>query len=410
MGSTKIGETICTQFSVRSSGTGAIVVDRVVAPTGNFELRFTGKKPPVYIASFRAYRYQVCFRATRAGNFTMPIHVYIRRAQPAGGFTSFIVADTAYVNVVTPPKPPLPRVIASNTPPRPVPPRPRPKPARPTPRPDLRLAPRPIVIPPPPPRIPDVASASTRVVARVVMPVETESMRAHEAIEQIVFEPDVVDPTTFRNVLLPTARSIGDGRAFIASYDVAGVLAGYGLTDRLSVIAGGMYVPGFIGSPIVDVTAGAKYEFVREDYVRVAGGFQFNQSITDSSSIAVAAPYAVASIGDDDSRASVALSYAARRHTPESGAPFTREALVLAAGGDVRIARNWKVAAEGFVIEGIDQQADESRGGTSDVWGTTATVRYFGDQFALDAGALITGSRGTIGVAPVVSFVWVWGQ
>lgn len=404
LGAAHIGQTVCQQFSVRSLGGGSIIVDRVVASSGSFQLRFGAKKPPVYIASNRTYRYDVCFQATKPGNYKMPIHVYIRRDEPAGGFNSFIVADTAYITVIVPPKPP--RVIEPVRPPIVQPVRPRP----PQVPPRVRIeTPRPIE-PVAPPRIPVIASASTRAVAKAEMPIATETLRARESIEQIVFDPDITDPTTFRTIVLPTARSIGEGKGFVASYDIAGVLGGYGVTDRLTVLAGAIYIPRFVGSRTFDVTAGARYEVHRADFVRVAGGVQLNYSSSDSSSIALVAPYAVVSVGDDDHRASLALSYAARRHVPVSGESFAREAIVLAGGGDIRVARNWKLAAEGFVIEGVDAPTRSTRDGGSDLWGATATVRYFGERFAIDAGALINSSGGTIGAAPVVSFVWVMGE
>lgn len=391
MGDAKVGETVCQQFSVRSTTVGeAIVVDRVVSPTGKFELRFTGRRPPVRIPAGRAYYYEVCFHATSPGRHKMPIHVYIRRAQPSGGFTSFIVADTAYVTVVAPPptprvqQPVKPRVIAPKRPPTNV----RPP-----------TIPRPVIPVAPPPRVPDVDVVSPRATARAIVPVDTERLRAQPDVGAPTgVEAEISDPTTFRTVLLPTARSIPEGEGFIGSYDVAGVLAGYGVTDRLTVLAGGLFIPAAVATRAIDVTAGARYELHRGDYTRLAAGVQFNHSDTDSSSITVGAPYLVASLGDDDRRASVALSYSTRRHDPVSGEPFMRNAIVVAAGGDLRIGGNWKVAAEAYWIEGSTYQP------------LVATVRHFGRRYAIDAGVAVNMAGDEARVAPVVSVLWVFGR
>lgn len=390
----RVGETVCQEFSVRSVNDGrSVIVDRVVSPVSAFQLRFTGRRPPVRIAAGRSYYYQVCFRATAPGRFKMPIHVYIRRAQPNGGFNSFIVADTAYITVVGPP-PPVP------VRPRPIPARPRPVPpsTRPTP-PRVRIEPPSQPVEPPPPRIPDVDTTSTRAIASAVVPVATDSLRVQPGVgEPLPWRSEVVDPTTFRTVLLPTARSVPEGVGFVGSYDIAGVLAGYGVTDRLTVLVGGLYIPPSIASRTADLTAGARYEFYRGDFTRVAAGLQLNYSDTDSSSITVAAPYVVASLGDDDRRASIALSYSARRHVPALGEPFYREAVVIAAGGDIRVGGDWKLAGEAYWIQHSTYQP------------VIATVRYFGRSYAIDAGVVVNAAGSEARIAPLVSVVWVFGQ
>jgi hypothetical protein len=391
MGASRVGERICRSFRVTSRGGGSVVVDRVVVPSGNFELRFTAGRPPLRVLAGRTYRYDVCFQAQAPGRYKMPIHVYIRRDQPNGGFNSFIVADTAYITVVGPPPSRRPPPVRRVPPPRRDPPRRDP--------PRVRTEPiRPIEPPPKPRPIPDVDTVAPRIAARTGMPPVVADIRSASALAEIVEPPELSDPTTFRVVVLPTARSIEEGRTFIASYDIAGILVGHGVTDRLTVMAGGLVVPAFVGARTIDVTGGARYEFHRGDFTRVAAGLQLNHSDTDSSSITLVAPYIVASIGDDDSRASVALSYSARRHDPESGDPFNREAIVVAAGGDLRLGRHWKVAGEAAWIQSSSYQP------------VLATVRYFGESFAVDAGAVVNVGGGSAEVAPVVSLVWVLGR
>jgi hypothetical protein len=391
MGVATVGETICQTFRVASTDSyGTVIVDRVVAPSGSFSLRFPATRPPVRIGPGRTYHYQVCFDAKAPGRFKMPIHVYIRRNQPNGGFNSFIVADTAYVSVIGPPPPA--RVVPRTEPPvrRPV--------RRPPPR--VRQEPTPPIVPvvPPPRAIPDVGRVAARAVARPAMPAESVELIEARAVGELVAQSDLTDPTTFRTIVLPTARPLEEGRSFVASYDVAGILAGYGVTDRLTVIGGGLFVPGFVGEHAVDLTAGARYEIYRGDFTRIAAGAQLNYSRTDSSAIALIAPFVVASVGDDDRRASIALSFSARRHDPVDGQAFSREAIVVAAGGDIRVGRHWKLAAEGYWIQRSSYQP------------VIATVRYFGERFAIDAGAAVDVWGDGAPVAPVVSLVWVFGR
>ena len=211
---------------------------------------------------------------------------------------------------------------------------------------------------------------------------------------------ELSDPTTFRTVLMPTARSIGEGRSFVASYDVAAVVAGYGLTDRITLLGGVLYVPPSI-SYALDLTAGGRYEFYTDGVIRSAAGVQFNYSQSDSSGITLAAPYVVTSLGDDDQRASLLVGYSFRRHKPVGRGTFDRQAVILGVGGDYRIGHHWKIAAEGYLIQDSDYQP------------IVATMRYFGESFALDFGLginprLLQGNVNGLGIAPVLSGVWVF--
>jgi hypothetical protein len=238
------------------------------------------------------------------------------------------------------------------------------------------------------------------------LPIETDyearAATPGEKVEENPVEAPLVDPTTHRVVVMPTARSVDSGKVFVANYDVAGFLFGFGLSDRLTLLGGFAYVPSFISYNLV-ATAGGRYEILRQDYLRMAIGAQFNYSRSDASSIVLGAPYLVTSIGDDDQRASLALGYSWRHHTPADSTidPFNRQAAIVAIGGDYRVARHWKVAAEAYLLEEANYQP------------LIATLRYFDDHFAIDAGlaidlAISGPKRDGVGVAPVVSIMWVW--
>ena len=206
------------------------------------------------------------------------------------------------------------------------------------------------------------------------------------------------DPTTFRAILTPTARSVGKGRGFVGSYDVAGIIAGYGLTDRLTVIGGGAYVPAS-GNTTFAATAGGKYEFYRDEKLRGAGGVQMNFSGTEESDIFLAASYLTANYGTLDRSVNLTAGYSWRRHSPSDTtiAPFTKQALLAGLGGDIRFANRWKVAGEIFYIQDSEFQP------------IALTLRYFGHRFAIDGGiaADMTPEDG-ITLLPVLSAIWTW--
>lgn len=220
--------------------------------------------------------------------------------------------------------------------------------------------------------------------------------------------PPLVDPTTFRNILMPTAETVGAGHFFAGSYDVAGLIAGYGATDRLMVMVGTVTVPEFLSKLLV-VTAGAKYEVVESGKFRAALGFQFGYTSTAESDITVSAPYAVLSYGDRANRINIAGGYSWKHHQT-SDREFDRNAYVLGIGGDVTIGRGMKIAAESYVIE------------SSGIAPIALTFRWFGEQYAVDAGLAVdlarqADIRGTgplsgearhLPIAPVLSFLWKW--
>ncbi len=220
--------------------------------------------------------------------------------------------------------------------------------------------------------------------------------------------PALRDPTTFRNIVMPTAESPAKGRFFYGNFVVVGSLGGYGLSDRLSLLGGGVLIPDFIG-PLYVGTLGLKYEFLRTGEFRAAAGGQVAFSSTEDSDIRTIAPYVVSSYGDEEHRLTAALGYGLKRHvTPLE--TFDRNALTLAIGGNTTVSRGWKIAAETYVIE------------TSGIAPLLISARNFNNSFAFDFGLgidLIGGSEifftnGLSGeiehlaIAPFISAMWVF--
>jgi hypothetical protein len=196
---------------------------------------------------------------------------------------------------------------------------------------------------------------------------------------------------------MPTAKSLGSGSVFLANYDVAGWVFGYGASDRLSLLGGFLFIPGVLNYNLL-VSGGAKYEFLRDGYLRMAAGAQFSFSQTERSSITLGSPYAVASIGNEDQRGSLLLGYSLRHHNPVDGESFDRQAAILGIGGDYRVGFHWKVVGELVLLE------------NSDVQPLSLTARYFANDFSIDAGVLVNidPAGGGFRVAPVINGIWVW--
>ena len=234
----------------------------------------------------------------------------------------------------------------------------------------------------------------------------------------------VTDPTTFRTIAVPNAVRPPKGDFFIGSYDVLGLVAGYSVADELLIFAGGTPPTpddwgGVNGDMFGAFGIGAKVGTTLFGKLDLAAGYVFGQSILDKeatvgeldSKIRAHVPWASISYGTDDTRASVTGGYTLKRH--ETWLPnhptrgdwrdiYDTNAVFLAAGGDYRFARHWKVAAETAYME------------TVNVIPLIVTARYFTNHFAIDLGAVYAGitineaEPPPIPIFPMLSAVFVF--
>lgn len=338
-GPVMIGRDTCLQCFITTSDERE--VDSIFSTNPQYRVIMPPKQDGKWIARGDDFKYQVCFRAERPETRTDTIRLAMRRGQPNGGLTHYVIEKP--VTTVSVPVPP----------------------------------------PPPPPKIS-----------------KKDSIRA--------LLPPLTDPTTFRNIIMPTAESLGKGRAFAGSYDVVGLIGGYGITDRLTVIGGGTYVPAAISQLLVG-TVGAKWEFLREGEVSMAVGGHVGYSSIPESDITLAAPFAVASYGDRESRLNLAVGYTWKHHvTPFE--TFNRKAAVVGIGGDITLGRGFKMAAEGYILE------------SSGIAPVVVSARWFGERWAFDAGlgadlanteglvftSALGGAIKKVAIAPILSFLWRW--
>ena len=229
------------------------------------------------------------------------------------------------------------------------------------------------------------------------------------------------DPTTFRTVAVPNAVIPPAGTLVLGSYDLAGLMAGYAITDNIFLLVGGLPpLPddwgGTNGTAANAFSAGVKAGFSPADKWDVAVGFQYAQSFYDKeetpeveSRITLPTPFAAVSYGTDERRVSLTGGFAFKRHRTLVDASigliddYPKEAPIVALGGDWQLADRWKVAAEAIYM------------GTVGNAPIVTSVRYFGRTWALDLGAawmmIETGEDepAALPVYPVVSFVWARG-
>ncbi len=338
-GPVELNSDTCLQCRIESSSVK--VVDSIVTEGEHLRVVMPPKEGGEWVARGNSFRYQICYSATAVESRNEMVRLYIRRDEPNGGLTNYVIEKPFTVTGVLPPPPPPPKKISRK-----------------------------------------------------------------DSIAMTL--PPLVDPTTFRNIIMPTAEPVGKGKTFLASYEVVGLLAGYGVTEKLTVMGGGAFVPEFVSKLVVG-TIGARYEIFSEGDLKGAAGLQFGYTSIPESQISVTAPYAVLSYGDRENRLSLAVGYAWKRHvTPFE--TFNRNAAVLALGGDVTVARGWKIAAETYAIE------------SSGLAPVAATVRWFSERLSIDAGLAVnlaadsdvrstgalSGEIDNLPVAPIVSAIWVW--
>lgn len=187
--------------------------------------------------------------------------------------------------------------------------------------------------------------------------------------------PPLLDPTTFRNVIMPTAETLPKGKIFAGNYDIAGWIGGYGLTDDLMLIGGGAFIPEFVKKVAVG-TLGAKYRPLKIGLVEASVGV-FGAYSSAETNISVFAPFGVVSIGSRSNRISIAGGYIWKHHSSGDSLDFDENATVFAIGGDVTVKRGWKLLAETYFIE------------KSGLRPITITSRWFGERIAFDLGLIV---------------------
>lgn len=223
----------------------------------------------------------------------------------------------------------------------------------------------------------------------------------------------LTDPTTFRGIMLPTAVTVPAGTITTAVHAIVGLQASAGITDNVSVVAGGIIpVPtrlfgaeGFDASMTYGYGLGVKTGFDVAKNVKFGGGYiiassTYDQDFSDKidSRITAHAVFTTAGYGTDDHRVNVWLGYALKHHETAFEGSFDADATIVGLNADTRIADSWKICFEGVFMR------------TLTVVPLTITARTFGETWALDFGVTVTAipaSGATYGGVPLVPMV-VW--
>jgi hypothetical protein len=336
-GPVELGRDTCLRCEVITSGTK--IIDSIIVNGRRLSVRMPTPRGPWYSTEADPLNYRICYTPTEIEQVEEKVRLYVRRNQPNGGLTHYMI--------------------------------------------EKPISMRGVPVPPPPP--------------------ETKPKRPEPPLM-----PPLVDPTTFRNIVMPTAETLPKGRIFLGTYDLVGLLAGYGITDDLTVMLGGAYLPEAISRLGVG-TIGLKYNALKTGDFLATAGFQYGFSSTEGSDISVAAPYLLLSYGTRSSRLTLGAGYSWKHHTIPTG-EFDRNAAVVAIGGDITVKRGWKLAAETYIIE------------SSGLAPLAISSRWFNDHLAFDAGLAIdlsgdtdVSSTGTLSgeitnlrIAPILSLIWVF--
>ncbi|MCB0713622.1 MAG: hypothetical protein KDD67_14940 [Ignavibacteriae bacterium] len=343
----EVGEEVCRPFQVTLSGgisglegSGFVVtggddlyLDSVSIPEPQARLRYS-LPPPLTIKAGSVYRYNVCFKAEKPGIYKFPVITWIRREQPAGGYTNYPVADTGIIRV-------LPK--RSN-------------------------------------------------VSLSEIPLDTMSRDNPTPVT----DPTIFRSVAVPNAVIPPKGKFFVGSydllGLTAGYSVADellIFAGGAVPtpDDWAGVNGDMFGAWSVGAKLGTQLFGL---------LNIAVGYHYGQSILDKefttdeldSRITVSVPYGAISFGTDDRRVSVTAGYAFKRHstwitTDPVLLPFRddyrKDAAFGALGGDYRFAKHWKVATEFAMMQ------------TVDVAPIIFTARYFTNTFAIDFGAAYAG-------------------
>lgn len=99
------GDTACRPFQIGLAGLpglgGGEYLDSISVPMPGAFVRYgEDGAPPLRLDGGVLYRYFVCFAPKEPGTYRFPIITWMRRPQPAGGYTNYPVADTAVVRVL----------------------------------------------------------------------------------------------------------------------------------------------------------------------------------------------------------------------------------------------------------------------------------------------------------------------
>jgi hypothetical protein len=193
----------------------------------------------------------------------------------------------------------------------------------------------------------------------------------------------VKDPLSSQSFLTPNARGFGAGHFFLMDYLVAGLQLNYGVTDWLSMNAGGLFAP-FLPTTVTTATAGLKITPYSSDlFTLAAGGQGVYSNVTKVNRMAF--PFVAATYGTWESELTILGGVALQSTTIDSvvdgkfiQVPVKYTNPVLAIAGDMRVGENLKASLEFAFITDFG------------IVPTMFSLRYFESNFTVDAGVVFS--------------------
>ncbi len=184
------------------------------------------------------------------------------------------------------------------------------------------------------------------------------------------------DPLSSQDFLLPNARSFGEDNLFLTDYMIIGLQANYGVTDWLSVNAGGVLAP-FLSTSVTTITGGVKVTPYSSNQLNISAGFQDVYSkVVHTTHIAF--PYLAVTYGTWESELTLLGGISYQSGVDSVGNPYYPVNSFIGVSGDMRVGENLKAALELYFIQDFG------------IVPTIFSVRYFENDLTIDVGVVFS--------------------
>jgi hypothetical protein len=185
----------------------------------------------------------------------------------------------------------------------------------------------------------------------------------------------VKDPLASQGFILPTAQAFGQDHLFALDYMIAGLQINYGVTDWLSLNAGGALIP-FLPTSVTAATGGLKITPLSSGLFCAAAGFQeIYSEVVKTSHIAF--PYVEGTYGTWESELTIMGGYAFENNDSLGIHTYPQNSFI-GVGGDMRVGENLKLQLELYFISDFG------------IVPAVASVRYFENNMTIDVAVVFS--------------------
>ena len=194
------------------------------------------------------------------------------------------------------------------------------------------------------------------------------------------------DPNLTRLFFAPTARTMPQGKGYIANYELFFPFVAVGVTDNL-LVAGGTHLFGDLTDDRVVYLAPKLRLFSNGATDFAIGGFFLKEIGNTFSDIDFGALYGVLTSGTPDRAISLAVGAGYDEHG------FVERAVVMF-GAEMRVSRTLKLVTENYLLPEVSL--------------LSFGPRFFGERLSADLGIGFAVDDGEVYTLPIVNFVYVW--